>query len=604
MFETDKYEKNLRNAEFPMPDEYDYERAVDRMSFLYWGEHCVECAAPDCFSTCELYQARPDMRCRRFQFGIYKNSAYPSMRGYGIEVAFKKWAKLETRGSTRMFKFRSLMFAERLYKFSAPLLNSLGSMLNRLTSNIRWSYVTHALFERITRRLHSSETGRAVPDGFLLEVYNPESQSIRLQLRMAVAYYALGDQDDVPPEMRIPPFGTTLTLDPGYARFRFDRSLFKSTTESGLPFDIALIPEADRNATVVVLTADFVKYPQRSNVLDNVKCVVWDLDNTLWDGILLEKEDVELRQDVREMIEHFDERGILNSVASKNEYTHAWRRLEELGIAEYFLAPQINWMPKSENVKRIAESLNIGLDTLAFIDDSSFELAEVSAALPMVSCVNASDLHSLYSDSRFLGSTSSDSKQRRHYYQDAIRRVEMQASFGKDYLTFLASCEIRLEVKVYEDSDLERVCDLVQRTNQLNFSGRKYSREEVLDLISSDHLEKHILACSDRYGSYGTVGFSVMRVVGPVLRIEDFMLSCRVQGKFIEQAFFADLIRKHRRANVNRMWVGYRETDRNKPAKAVLEALGFTSDTSGEGMNLDLSSRSLDCDFITVQHPQ
>ena len=347
-----------------------------------------------------------------------------------------------------------------------------------------------------------------------------------------------------------------------------------------------------------------MKYPQRSNVSANVKCIVWDLDNTLWDGILLENDDVELRPDVREMIRHFDERGILNSVASKNEYAHAWRRLEELGIAEYFLAPQINWMPKSENVKRIAECLNIGLDTLALIDDSPFELAEVSAALPMVSCVNTSDLHSLYSDSRFLGSTSSDSKQRRHYYQDAIRRVEVQASFGKDYLTFLASCEIRLELKMYDNSDLERVCDLVQRTNQLNFSGRKYSREEVLELVGLDYLEKHILVCSDRYGSYGTVGFSVTRVNGPVLCIEDFMLSCRVQGKFIEQAFFADLIRKHRRANVNRMWVGYRETDRNKPAKAVLEALGFTSDTTGEGMSLDLSSRSLHCDFITVQHPQ
>jgi len=138
-------------------------------------------------------------------------------------------------------------------------------------------------------------------------------------------------------------------------RYTFDRSLFQSTTDSGLPFDVALIPEADSEATLVVLTADFVRYPRRDRAHAQVKCVVWDLDNTLWNGILLEQDDVDIRPGVRELLQHFDQRGILNSVASKNEFRPCLEAAGGAGMAEYFLAPQINWMPKSENIKRIAE---------------------------------------------------------------------------------------------------------------------------------------------------------------------------------------------------------------------------------------------------------
>jgi len=101
--------------------------------------------------------------------------------------------------------------------------------------------------------------------------------------------------------------------------------------------------------------------------------------------------------------------------------------------------------------------VNIGLDSFAFIDDSPFELAEVSAALPMVSCVNANDLHSLWGHSSFSGSTSPDAKQRRHYYQDAMRRAAGTGRVWRRLSQLLASCEIRLDVQVYEPSDFERL---------------------------------------------------------------------------------------------------------------------------------------------------
>ena len=123
-----------------------------------------------------------------------------------------------------------------------------------------------------------------------------------------------------------------------------------------------------------------------------VKCVVWDLDGTIWDGVLLEDDDVTIRPHVVAAIRQLDEVGILHSISSKNDYDLAMARLEQADLAEYFLYPQISWNPKSDSIRRIASSLNIGIDALAFVDDQEFELAEVGHALPDVLRVRADEV--------------------------------------------------------------------------------------------------------------------------------------------------------------------------------------------------------------------
>jgi FkbH-like protein len=605
MFEFDKYEKHLHVDRGLAPlSSYDPVHDISKMSLLMWGEHCVECAAPSCFVTCDLYQSRPDKRCRRLTYGMYRNPSFPSARGYGAEIAFKKWGKIEARGNTFILPINITLLIERMIGIFAPVINAAGTFMYRLTRDIRWSYIEHAALERFARWLHRKNNANSAlqPDSFLLEVYNPMELPVKMQLNMAVAMEVY----KAPRPAQLPaPFRSSVVFPPGYSRHEFGREQFSKVTECGLPFDVNIIPDGENGARVVLLTADFVvrRMPERveNSNQPKIKCVVWDLDHTMWNGILLENEAVALRPRVLELLRFFDERGILLSIASKNDEPSAWRRLEELDIAHFFLYPQINWRPKSESIRIIAEQLNIGLDTFAFIDDNPFELEEVSRALKNVACVDAADIDQLFSIPRYQGTASGEAKKRSQFYREEFTRKKSASKFGSDYLGFLASCEIKLYIDPYTDDDLDRISELVQRTNQLNFSGRKYLRSEILPILADDELAKYVLRCTDNYGSYGAVGFCITRSVGREIRIEDFMLSCRVQGRFIEQAFFNYLVNAQDGEKPQSLWVNFQPTGRNMPAQQVLESLHFSPCSSGKGLRVDLDSHTLDCDFITIQ---
>jgi len=602
MFEFDKYDERLDREPPSVPTtDVAPDDDVARLSFLVWGEHCVECAAPACFSTCDLYEARPDRRCRRFVFGTLKNRLVPSLRGYGAEIVFKKWAKLEARGNTLMQSRAAVIRRERLIGVLLPLLNALGALVYRFTRDLRWSHVSHSWLERMARRLHRKSAKGEPPDAFLLEVYNPGPVPLRLQLTMSVARKEVDGNPPLPP-----PFTATVELPPGPSRHVVERVRFQSVAASGLPFDVALIPEADNVLTrLIVLTADFVRFRPAAGATGkrpDIKCVAFDLDNTLWEGILLENSDVELRPGVKPLLETLDRRGILLSVVSKNEHDHVWPKLEELGVADYFLHPQINWMPKSQNVKRLAERLNIGIDTFAFVDDNPFELEEVQSVLPEVECIPVEELTELENRPRFKGSASVEARHRRRFYRDAIQREQVQQTYGEDYLGFLASCGIRLKVRPHGPADFDRVTELVQRTNQLNFSGRKYTRDEVKQLIEDGRIEKYVIECADRFGSYGTVGFSLVRREPDAVTVDDFMLSCRVQGKFVEQAFFSLLMNERNPDSAPRLIVNYKKTERNTPAWNVLHSLHFEPLADGAGVTLDTRAHPLGCDFIEVEY--
>ena len=226
MFEFDKYERRLHGDPASKPrTPYDHEKNISAMSWLLWGEHCVECAAPDCYKTCELYQPRPDKRCRRFVYGAHRNDSFASMHGHGAEVTLKKWAKLEARGNTHLQPVAALRLAERLISGCSPALNTLGPAVQRLTGDVRWSFITQVLLERLGRKLHGQTRPGRRPDAFLLEVYNPGSETVTMQLTMTVSRID-SDENKYDERVRIP-FHARVSFAPGYSKQEFANEQFR-----------------------------------------------------------------------------------------------------------------------------------------------------------------------------------------------------------------------------------------------------------------------------------------------------------------------------------------------------------------------------------------
>jgi FkbH-like protein len=262
-----------------------------------------------------------------------------------------------------------------------------------------------------------------------------------------------------------------------------------------------------------------------------IKCVVWDLDNTIWDGVLIEDNRVTLRDGIKEIIETLDKRGILQSIASKNDYDLAMTKLREMGLHEFFLYPQINWGIKSASVKEIAKLINIGIDTVAFIDDQAFEREEVIFENPVVFCIDAANLNGILDmpemNPRFI---TEDSKIRRLMYLHDIERNTAEERFDGPAEDFLASLNMVFTISPVREGDLERAEELTVRTHQLNTTGYTYSYEELNNFRKSRDHKLFIASLDDKYGTYGKIGLALIEC-NDVWTIKLLLMSCRVMSR-------------------------------------------------------------------------
>jgi FkbH-like protein len=185
-----------------------------------------------------------------------------------------------------------------------------------------------------------------------------------------------------------------------------------------------------------------------------IKVVVWDLDRTLWDGVLLEGDTVRVWPPVLPVLQTLDSRGILLSIASKNDHDLAMGRLRELGVADYFIYPQIGWSSKSSAVAAIAASINVGLDAIAFIDDDPFERDEVHHALPEVIILDAADAAGLCERPELMPRFITDeSALRRRMYQADIERHRAEEEFQGPQEEFLATLAMRFAIHPAREAD-------------------------------------------------------------------------------------------------------------------------------------------------------
>lgn len=562
---------------------------VALVSALHWSEHCVECAVPDCYRVCRLYVQRRDKKCARFRYGIFPNSEFRGLFDWGADIFFRRWGKLESYLGYGMAAPDRMRWLSRVDRLLTKGVCGMAAILDPINKKRRLNGAYYVLRDKLLRKL-GSVTGHtsAAFDEFLIEAWNPAPEAFSL-------IFEAHQQS-----LR---FRTSLLLEPGRNVHRIPVEAM-NVPLGDLKGRILLYPDGDTERRVIFTWLDFVRYKSnvrsretKGDTAKKVKCVVWDLDNTLWKGIILEDgiDGVKPNVEAIALIRDLDKRGIIQSVASKNEHAYAWKLIQRLGLEDYFLYPAINWGPKSGSIQQIAKELNINPDTVVFIDDSPFERAEVSRALPAVRTYGDEEIGSLLQRPEFDVPISAESSARRLSYLVEAKRKDVKTSYGENYEQFLRDCGMVATVYVPSTEDeIERCLELVQRSNQLNLTTRRYSLAEFRDLLTDPNVLCLATKCRDRFGDYGTVGFASIRLDGEAPFLMDLVMSCRVAMKKIENAWFQKLLlqpcirgRRVLRADFNR-------TERNGVLLSVLEEVGF----KGRGEQSGMCALQLECEHV------
>ena len=306
-----------------------------------------------------------------------------------------------------------------------------------------------------------------------------------------------------------------------------------------------------------------------------VKLLIWDLDNTLWEGTLLEDAGVRLREGIRDTLATLDQRGILHSIASKNDHETAIRKLRELGLDEYFLYPQVNWNSKAANIKAIVASINIGMDAVAFIDDDPFEREEVRHSLPELLVLEATALPSLVQREEFIPSfITEDSARRRQMYRADIERKKAEEEFVGPQEDFLASLKMKFTIAPAQETDLQRAEELTVRTHQLNTTGYTYSYDELNAFRNSpDHL-LFIADLEDKFGDYGKIGLLLVEKGAEIWTVKLLLMSCRVMSRGVGTILMNHILMLARDAGV-RLRAEFRSNGKNRMMLITYKFGGF-----------------------------
>lgn len=316
-----------------------------------------------------------------------------------------------------------------------------------------------------------------------------------------------------------------------------------------------------------------------------VKCLVWDLDDTLWDGVVLEGDEPEPFPAALKTLRALDERGILHAAASRGEFAVTSRHLDRHGLDEWFCDLRVGWGDKSEAVRRIAEALNIGLDTVAFVDNDPVERAEVASALPMVRCYPAEQAGGLPDLAEFQPEfVTEEAGKRRQLYRTERRRQAAQEEFGPDRQGFLASLGLEMTVREATEDDLVRASELTVRTHQLNTSGLTYDADELRRMTASPGHRVQVAELRDGYGEYGIIGLAVTELAADDAVLRLMLMSCRVASRGVGTVLLDHLVRQALESG-RRPVAHFVPTEANRSMLVTLRFAGFApvGDEAGAG---------------------
>lgn len=272
-----------------------------------------------------------------------------------------------------------------------------------------------------------------------------------------------------------------------------------------------------------------------------IKCIIWDLDNTIWEGIISEDKDVRIREEIIEIIEKLICKGIVSTICSKNDFSVVKKKLIEMNIWDCFVYPQINWNNKTDNINDFISKFHFRTENIAFIDDSPFERDLVKNSFKDISVVDGSSVSEIKKliESIDCNYNTLEARNRVAMYKIEEKRVNDSIQFSGSHLEFLKQCNIAVAIRKVVKSDIDRMLNLIERTNQLNTMGIYYSKEQILELITKRKFDVLIADVYDSYGDYGNSGLIIAKKEDKQYIIKLLVVSCRLLGKGISQTLLS-----------------------------------------------------------------
>ncbi len=274
-------------------------------------------------------------------------------------------------------------------------------------------------------------------------------------------------------------------------------------------------------------------------VLSNaVKLVVWDLDDTFWKGTLAEEPVTPFTENI-ELVKRLAARGIISSICSKNEREPAFNELQKLGVWDYFVLPSISFQPKGSSIAALVEALQLRPANVVFIDDNPSVLAEAAFNCPGLVCLKRPCQLAAQLECDHLQGAADPELTRLARYKLLANRYDNLQTSGLGNQDFLRQSDIRIEMDYSVEPHLDRIIELVNRSNQLNYTKVRIESEQEKEAFLADlkafGFNAGIVRLSDKYADYGIVGFFMTLATLREYRLVHFVFSCRVMNMGVEQ---------------------------------------------------------------------
>lgn len=328
----------------------------------------------------------------------------------------------------------------------------------------------------------------------------------------------------------------------------------------------------------------------------NKKCLVLDCDNVLWGGIVGEDGRVGIKlstnypgssyYEFQQEIVNLYTRGIIIALCSKNNEEDVWDVFEnhpDMVLKKKHIATaQINWNDKATNLRQIAADLNIGLESLVFVDDSDFEINLVQKVIPEIETIQLDKNYAVEYRELLAGCgwfdtltlSEEDLERGAMYKTEAIRKnLKAKSTSLEEYYT---SLEMILEIRLATEFTIPRIAQLTQKTNQFNLTTHRYSESEINEFSVNNSVDVICLKLKDCFGDMGIVGVSIIKYQADKATFDSFLLSCRALGRGVENAFIAQCLKRISLKGFNNALGEYIPTKKNGQVKDFFPKHGFT----------------------------